>query len=98
MTRKEFKNSVDEICKYALFEGCNTNWKEVIKSFHILNGKCIDSGILTFEEESAYCYLLGLLFTIYEREQTFGGDENSAISKLTCIADIYSEVNEWDVV
>lgn len=98
-SKRDLKYGVKEICDYALLEGKNTDWVSVVDSFGRLEEK-YDSymGFDCSDVDEDFCSKLEELIDSVSRGQMFGEDDGTIKFKLLLMADIYRNIEKWDIV
>lgn len=95
MTRRDLKVSLQEICDYALLEGRNTNWKNVVESISRIWEEYHNTNPKELEQNPDIAILLSNIESLldsYARAELFGENDNTIVFKLLCIGDIYRNI------
>ena len=95
MTKRDLKVSLKEICDYALLEGRNTNWKNVVESISRIWEEYHNTNPTALERDTDIAILLSNIESLidsYGRSELFGECDNTIVFKLLCISDIYRNI------
>ena len=102
MTKRDVKVAMMAICDYCLLEGRNTDWTKVCESIGKIESE-FDAeygfNALMFSDfhlMNICCKIEGLMESV-DRGLTFGEDEGTIVFKLLYIADIYRDLQKWNV-
>ena len=97
MDKRTLKGKIKAICEYALEEGKNTDWYNVIESFGLLEEEYDSVDGFQFLDEDIVMNLETLI-DLVGTEELLGKGEKVDISKLMCIVGIYQCVNRWNTL
>lgn len=97
MEKRDLKHKIMPICEYAMLEGRNTDWINVIESIGIVEGEYNSNSGFDYLDEKEFVELIERLLEAVEIMATLGESESAIVYKLSLISKIYFNVQKWNV-
>lgn len=95
MELRDLKYKIKPVCEYAMLEGKNTDWCNVMETFAIIEGEWdFQDGFDYFEDEE-FSDLVKHLVEAIEVAYALGDSDKQRVFRLNLIGQIYNKVNEW---
>lgn len=95
MTLRDLKYKIKPVCEYAMLEGKNTDWCNVMESFAIIEGEWDFTNGFDFFEDDEFVSLVNDLVELVEIAYTLGDSEEQRVYRLYIIGQIYNIIIKW---
>lgn len=98
MEKRDLKYKVKTVCEYAMLNGENTDWLNVVESIGDIESEYNSNSGFDFFEDKDFVKLLEELVTAVDVLYTLGDSNESKVFRLYLISKIYDRVIKWKVV
>lgn len=95
MTLRDLKYKIKPVCEYAMLEGKNTDWCNVMQSFAIIEGEWNFTDGFDYFEDKEFSDLVKALVEVLEIAYDFGDSDEQRVFRLYLIGQIYNKVIKW---
>lgn len=94
MNKTKFIEQVKTVCEYAILEGRNTNWSNVVESFVKLEDK-VEGLELSESELNNFTACIGRLVDMERVIKKYGVDDKTNIYNLLVVSELYMTIQNW---
>lgn len=95
MEKRDLKYKVKTVCEYAMLNGENTDWLNVVESIGDIESEYNSNSGFDFFEDKDFVKLLEELVTAVDVLYTLGDSNESKVFRLYLISKIYDRVIKW---